>query len=228
MTGKGTSNMKSYNKIFGYIFILIILYSVTYLRTYSQIQKENILVKSTELKNSEQSNRLYDQHKINEIEKKAGLKGKYFNHSYGFSVFIPDGLEGQYYPMVNPQHGVTIDLSEDGISSVLVWGYYQRSINHDPLRDEFEFEYNQINKQYKEINLISYSKTRLSKFLAIHFVIKYKNEKDSNIIKDCFIIKNKNNEILYNLELETPDIHYRNHKKIFLKIVKSWKPESIR
>lgn len=156
--------------------------------------------------------------------------GKYRNWVYGFSIIIPAGLKGywnsarcapdeKYGCVCMGDHGRFIPLSDDASIEAFV-GYEMESewSVSDYENDEVS---NLRQKQgVEQLKVLSSKWIRLGRLKGRRFVVQF-IEKDKNVVIDHIIALHKGVE--YELILRTMPDRYQRDRRIFEKVIASWR-----
>jgi hypothetical protein len=163
------------------------------------------------------------------------FKRRYFNYDYAYSVVIPGGMIG--YGSCYTNHGFGIDLTDPTSNKWMkekgnpkaflgVDAYYNAGDLKsfaEAIKQNMQFP----NKErVTDIALVSVKRTHLARLPAVHFVIHY-NQAGEAMIEDHVIAfrKEPGNEIdiLYSIELKTPQSRYVRDKEVASQIQNSWR-----
>ncbi len=156
--------------------------------------------------------------------------GKYRNYVFGFSIIIPTGLKGywnsarcapdeRYGCVCMGDHGRFIPLSDtSGIEAFVGWQMESEWTLRD--HENHELAYLKDKQGVEQVRLLSSKYLRLGQVKAIRFVVHF-NENNKSVVTDHIIALYK--EVEYELILHTPADRYQKDRRVFEKLVASWK-----
>jgi hypothetical protein len=159
----------------------------------------------------------------------------YFNYDYAYSVAVPRGMIA--YGACHTNHGFGIDLmnptsnewmKERGNPKAFLG--VDANYNAGDLKsfDEAITQSMQFTNQERvtDIALVSVIRTHLARLPAVRFVIHY-NQSGAAMIEDRVIAFRKESgkqiDILYSIELKTPQSRYARDKEVVSQIQSSWR-----
>jgi hypothetical protein len=176
-----------------------------------------------------------------EIEKDFGVKviqeedglycginsADYANYQYGFRVQLPQGLQGLTSVPPHPQHGFFIRLARKPESRITVHGEFNSSL-YESLDEVVAVELSAIKQLTANYEITSRTATKLQEIPAVQLVAHYNRENsDETIVSEQLIALRREAEddfgVIYIIRLETPKSRYKSDRKIFRKIINSWR-----
>jgi hypothetical protein len=176
-----------------------------------------------------------------EIEKDFGVKviqeedglycdinsADYTNYQYGFRVALPQGLRGLTSVPPHPQHGFFVRLARNPESRITVQGEYNSAL-HESLDEVVAVELSAIKQRTANYEITSRTATTLQEIPAVQLVAQYNRENsDEIIVSEQLIALRREAEddfgIIYIIRLDTTKSRYKSDRKIFRKIINSWR-----
>ncbi len=155
------------------------------------------------------------------------LNGQYINYNYGYSVVIPKGLVAITAPPPAPQHGFSIELSKKPESYIWVDGSYGEKEEIVSLEVAVDKHLDWFKTEGIDIVVLKRSLIRLHNLQAMQLVIGYKDIKSNKSMLHEKIIaiskKKRKIGIVYTIGLITSESNYNENKKLFDKLVKTWR-----
>jgi len=156
-------------------------------------------------------------------------KGRYFNHNYGYSVFLPSGLIGTSDPPPLPQHGFGITLSRNPSAYIWVDGSFNAA-DWASLDEAIDYRLDTIKEREGNSEVLSRISTRLHRLPAIRFTVRYKGPSTGEpIVEDVIIAIRKRRRdvgIVYATGLTTPESRYPKDKELLNRLLKTWRIRS--
>ncbi|MBD0369931.1 MAG: hypothetical protein ICV60_03690 [Pyrinomonadaceae bacterium] len=156
-------------------------------------------------------------------------KGKYDNYEYGYSVVIPEGLQGISSPPPMPQHGFYIDLFATGVSDnprITVFAMYN-IFSWSSLDDAVKASIDSFKKDKIEFVILEQSLTKLDNVPAVRLVTRHEDLKsgESVIAAEIMALRKDRSgtEVVYQLILRASDSRYDECKIVLEQIRRSWK-----
>lgn len=153
-------------------------------------------------------------------------KSEYRNEVFGFSVVIPDGLEGKGSAEPMPQHGFLITLSEEEEIIISIEGSYNA-----PLWSSLDEAFKAISSidRPKDSKLVGQGNSLLAGRPAKWFVIQYTSGKGIGSVrvkKQIITLRacpEPEVDVIYSLTLNTPETRFQEDNLILERLTQSWK-----
>jgi hypothetical protein len=167
---------------------------------------------------------------LDPLLKRRFLTGQYENLTYGFSVQIPDGLNGDSDAEPLRDHGTVINISVDDNAKLVVNGEFN-ALLHNSLEEVYAEQVKYISDDAYSYKIKEKKPVNLGGLPAIRFTVSYvarmtlKNRITTQIIS----LRNCSDEmeidkvsVIYLLELDTTQKRFDQDKKLFQKVADSW------
>lgn len=171
-------------------------------------------------------------HASSDLQTDCRMRGLYTNDAFGFSVIIPlDHVACPNSPLGMREHGLVVELSEDWKRNIEAYGGYNSNEFAD-LGDTAEGSRDLLADGLPEnsVTELSRSAARLGELPAIRIVMRVRSgENQEPMIQDeISALRQLNPETplpshLYALRLTTQASHYAEDRKIFEKMLRTWR-----
>lgn len=157
-------------------------------------------------------------------------RGSYLNQEYGYSIVIVKGLIGTGDPAPSPHHGLQIALMTEPKFYIWVDGSYNAALWTN-LDEAVNTHMEWLKQESAEVTLLIKNTMPLNKLKAVRCVIRYKPSSTNQVMIQDLILtlrqRKKVESIFYTVGLRTSETHYTTDKKVFEKIINSWKLEPL-
>jgi hypothetical protein len=176
-----------------------------------------------------------------EIEKDFGVKviqeedglycvipsGEYTNYRYGFSVMLPQGLQGLTAVPPHPHHGFFIRLARTPEARITVYAEYNSAV-YESLDEVVMVEVKASTQQNLNFEIIKRKQTKLQDMPVVQLVAQYKDQGTAEIMisEQLIALRQEAEEdsgIIYIFRLDTPKSRYKEDRKRFKQIINSWR-----
>jgi hypothetical protein len=166
------------------------------------------------------------------IQEEDGLyceikSAEYSNYQYGFRVELPQGLQGLTSVPPHPHHGFFVRLARKPEARITVYGEFNTAL-YESLDEVVAVEMSGVKQRTANFEIITRAVTKLQDIPAVRLVAQYTNENlDETMVSEQLIALRREAEddfgIIYSFRLDTPKSRYNADRKIFKKIIKSWR-----
>lgn len=151
----------------------------------------------------------------------------YTNYQYDFRVLLPRGLQGLTSVPPLPQHGFFIRLGRKPETRITVSGEFNSAL-YESLEEVVAVEVSAAIQLKANFEITKRVATKLQDIPAVRLVARYANENsDETIISEQLIALRREAEddfgIIYIFRLDTPKSRYKADRKVFNKIISSWR-----
>jgi hypothetical protein len=176
-----------------------------------------------------------------EIEKDFGVKviqeedglyceinpGEYANYQYDFRVLLPQGLQGLTSVPPHPHHGFFVRLARKPEARITVYGEFNAAL-YDSLDEVVAAEWKAATRQFPNLKITKRAITKLQDIPAIQLVAQYtiENSHETLVSEHLIVLRREAQDdfgIIYTFRLDTPKARYKDDRKIFKQIIKSWR-----
>lgn len=161
----------------------------------------------------------------------CGSDGKSLRHTnseYLFSVEPPAGLLCATDPAPSPNHGCGIELDEAGQAVISVLGEYNTLDRASP-RDELNAGAGAMLEPGVTLTVLRREATALGGLAAERLTLRVEDPKTSTPrIRDqvvAFREAPRRGEIIYTVEMNTPEARYKRDLAVFERVLASWRTE---
>ena len=153
---------------------------------------------------------------------RAEFTGHYKNHTYGYWVFIPQGLRGFNSPLPAPQHGFGVPFGEEPRSYLMVEGG-RNSLESVDAQRAVDADIHYMRERHHIVSA-DVKKTTLGKLEARRAVVRYTcGTPATEFVKDTTIAMTKDKSIIFEVTMWTPQKKYREAQLVLDAVLRSWK-----
>ena len=153
-------------------------------------------------------------------ELQTGFHGLYANGAWGYSVVVPDGFTGKN-DSAGPQHGFGLSLGEQG--NIYINGE-ANSLEFEAPADAAIKELESLRLDKKKIETATITQSHLGQLRASQLVVTYTcpGSAKRHILVSIYAIGPGSSPV-YEVTLDTISSHYKEHRVILDRILKSWR-----
>ena len=162
-----------------------------------------------------------------QISKEQSWRTKYTNYEYGYSLKIPRGLVGLSPPAPWPQHGIEIRLSENH-DAYLVTNAFFSAVDYPSLEAAVDSDLEELGRRATDLQIVSRHREWLGHLEATKWSVRYKDvTSGAMLINETMTAirraKHPEEGVLYTLTLVTTESRYQSDRKVFQRILRSWR-----
>lgn len=162
-----------------------------------------------------------------ETGKEQSWRVKYTNYEYGYSLKIPRGLVGLSPPAPSPQHGIKIRLSENH-DVYMVTNAFFSAVDYPSLEAAVDSDLAELGRRATDLQIVSRHREWLGHLKATQWRVRYKDvTSGAMLIAETMTAirraKSPEEGVLYTLTLVTTESRYQSDRKVFQRILRSWR-----
>jgi hypothetical protein len=162
-----------------------------------------------------------------QIGKGQSWRTRYTNHEYGYSLKIPRGLVGLSPPVPWPQHGIEVRISRNRDAYIVTNAFFS-AVDYPSLDAAVDSDLQELGQKATELQIVNRHRGWLGRLEATRWRVRYMDPTSgAMLINETMTAvrraRHPEEGVLYTLTLVTTESRYQSDRKVFNRILRSWR-----